>query len=358
MDIFIWILIVVCLWGVKFSITGHSDYISRSQTDSIKGIFAIIILYSHMRGYFESEVPYSIGYNSVLDFLGQLMVVMFLLYSGYGVMEALKRNPQKYRDTFLSHRIGKVWLMFAIAVALYLTLNVMLSIKHEPIKYFTCWIGWDDIGNSNWFVFDILALYIITYITLIFFVNTLCADRTKGFIIMIYVLTFIVLFVLKISGKGSWWYDTVLAYPTGMLYAAYKNKIEHMVQGRRYWVVVSALAILFLFCRFKSYAIVAYFDNTLSRQIYFIIFVFTSSIFAVLVVLLTMKIKIDNQVLRWLGTNAFAIYILQRLLMILGTHLGWNTNAILFACFVVPTTLLISAIYTAVTNKLNKKLFR
>ena len=167
MDIFLIILIVMCLWGVKVSSTGHADYISRSQTDSIKGIFAIIILFSHMRGYFVGNVPHSQGYNLMLNCLGQLMVVMFLLYSGYGIMEALKRNRKKYLDTFLTHRLGKVWFMFAIALVLFVILNAILGIKHEPIRYLTSIIAWDDIGNSNWFVFDILALYIITYIALI-----------------------------------------------------------------------------------------------------------------------------------------------------------------------------------------------
>lgn len=90
----------------------------------------------------------------------------------------------------------------------------------------------------------------------------------------------------------------------------------------------------------------------------FAVAVFVSSIFAMLVLLLTMKIKLDNPALRWLGVNAFAIYILQRLAMILGQHFGWNKNAVLFACFVIPATLLISAIYTAGTNRLNRKLFR
>ena len=167
MDIFLIILIVICLWGVKFSVSGHQDYISRSQTDSIKGIFAIIILFSHMRGYFVSEAPHSRYYNLLINCLGQLMVVMFLLYSGYGIMEALKRNRKKYLETFLTHRLGKVWLMFAIALALFMFLNVLLGIKHEPLRYLTSLIAWDDIGNSNWFVFDILVLYLLTYVALI-----------------------------------------------------------------------------------------------------------------------------------------------------------------------------------------------
>lgn len=83
----------------------------------------------------------------------------------------------------------------------------------------------------------------------------------------------------------------------------------------------------------------------------------TSSVFALLVVLLTMKIKVDNKVLRWLGINAFSIYILQRLAMIVGTHLGLNQKGLIYAAFVIPVTLLLASIFTAVTGRINRKLF-
>lgn len=51
MDILVIALAAVALWGVSFSLRGHEDYLSRESTGSVKGIFAVIILYSHMRGY-------------------------------------------------------------------------------------------------------------------------------------------------------------------------------------------------------------------------------------------------------------------------------------------------------------------
>lgn len=50
MIILLAILAVICLYQMKLS-SFHDDYISKSSADSIKGIFTIIILYSHMKGY-------------------------------------------------------------------------------------------------------------------------------------------------------------------------------------------------------------------------------------------------------------------------------------------------------------------
>lgn len=57
------ILAVVCFYGIRVSPGGHDDYMSRAQTDSIKGIFAIIILYSHMRGYLPPPQVVMINYT-------------------------------------------------------------------------------------------------------------------------------------------------------------------------------------------------------------------------------------------------------------------------------------------------------
>lgn len=357
MDILIILLLLICLWRCKFSFSGHPDYISRTQTDSIKGIFAIIILYSHMRGYLDgSEAVWSRGiYDLVISILGQSMVVMFLLYSGYGIMEALKRDRQKYTDTFVKRRLLKTWFVFAIAVSMFFALNAILGITRDPINYITCWIGYGSIGNSNWFVFDILMLYVLTYFGLL--VARWWNFTNKKIVLTIYIYTFIFLGMLIAAGKEAYWYDTVLAYPTGMLYSLYKEKIERAVEGWRWIAATAILFLAFFFCRLKAESLI----NELSGPLYTVAILFltisTTIVFALFLVLLTMKLKIDNKVLRWLGTNAFAIYILQRLAMILGEYLEWNNRDMIFAAFVIPATLIIAAIFTAATNKINKRLF-
>ena len=135
MDLLILLLLLVTLYGAKVSFKGHEDYISRWQTDSIKGIFAVIILFSHMRNYLPEPGEHDRIYYAVLDAIGQLMVVMFMLYSGYGVMESLKRDRRKYLSNFLTHRLLKVWLMFAIAVFLFLILDLAIGADYEARKY-------------------------------------------------------------------------------------------------------------------------------------------------------------------------------------------------------------------------------
>lgn len=352
MDVLVIILAVVCFYGIRISFKGHNDYISRSQTDSIKGIFAVIILYSHMRGYLPPPSgDYDKLYYKSLNFLGQLMVVMFLVYSGYGIMEAIKRDRELYIKKFFTHRFVKVWLMFVIAVFGFLLLSFALDYSYPMENYFYCWIGWLDIGNSNWFVFDILVLYLITYIVL--YISSKKDFNLKISVLIIYAMTFIMVVVMRKIGKAWLWYDTILAYPLGMLYSLLKNKIDFSLKSWRWIVVLFVLFILFGMQRYGYMNRVLYFSGSLqvlSR-------VFHSSVFALIVILLTMKVKIDNKCLRWLGKQAFSIYILQRIAMIFGSHIGLNESGLAFATFVIPVTLLIATVYTAMTDRINKCLF-
>lgn len=360
MDILIILLLLLTLWGIKLSPVCflHEDYISKDSTDSIKGIFAIIILFSHMRGYLPPPTgTYDIIYYSVLNFLGQLMVVMFLFYSGYGIMEGLKRDINRYRDTFLKRRLLKVWIMFAIAVTLYLILNPLIGCQYSVSTILFSYIGWESIGNSNWFVFDILVLYLITYASLhIAKAFDLKLNRVS---IVILVLTLCLVVIFYLSGKEAWWYDTILAFPIGLIFSSYKTKIEDNIRGWRWSVNFILIFLIFIVFKYRYQLILSNFEGSkIINGMTLLMSFFTSSVFAVFIVLFTMKVKIDNKVLRWLGVNSFAIYILQRLSMILASHLGWNNNALVFATIVIPATLLISAVFTVAINKLNTLIIR
>lgn len=84
----------MCVVGIKFSFKdGFADYCSPERTGAIKGIFVFIVVLSHARSYFPIlEAPQGAFYREFLNFFGQLMVVVFLMYSGYGVWLAIKTD--------------------------------------------------------------------------------------------------------------------------------------------------------------------------------------------------------------------------------------------------------------------------
>lgn len=82
-----------------------------------------------------------------------------------------------------------------------------------------------------------------------------------------------------------------------------------------------------------------------------------SPIFAIFIILVTIRLRLGNRVLKWLGINAFAIYILQRIPMIIASKYELHFNPVLFFAVVMPSTLIIASLFTSMITKLDKRLF-
>lgn len=296
------ILLLVCFNGIRFGKShAFEGYISKDRTNAIKGIFILLVFLSHIKvyiinaGYEFKEIGDSVFF-SIIRHIGQLMVVMFLFYSGYGVMESIRRKGLDYMKAMPKHRILNTLLNFDVAVCVFLIVDLLIGKEISVCQLLLSLVTWDDIGNSNWYIFAILLCYLVTYIA---------ARITKDEKIILRV-AFFTLTIVAIGlhfVKESWWYNTLWAYPTGIYYSCYKEKIETFVTSKYLWSV-SILFVAFCLVYIMPYEAAGFRTNILSV------------LFALLVVMLTMRVKIYNSYLRWCGEKLFPLYIYQRVPMI------------------------------------------
>ena len=322
MVVLFWVLILVVFPKAKINLSAYNEnYLDREQTTAIRGIFAVLILFSHLRSYIDlSTTRCDILFDSIMTSLGQLIVVMFLFYSGYGIFCSYVKKSN-YTKGFPKNRIVKTLLHYDLAVFLFLILDFALGIKYESIDYVFCWIGWRTIGHSKWFVFDILALYIVTWIAFMLIDIVKLKNREKWLIGMTFtgaVLLIAFLYVAKMD-DGSFWYDTIMVYPVGMLFANYKNRIDQFLKTRKLFAWGGIIAGLI-----AMYAIFA-------RVSLSFVYNICACCFALIIVLLTMKIRVVNPMLLKLGQISFSIYIIQRWPMILMSYFGLNQHRYVFA---------------------------
>ena len=96
MIVFIAVLAVICVWGIQLKPAGGqeyiTDYMSVDKTMAIKGIFILIVFVSHFNSYADFTSAADIKYFQEFSKIGQRMVTLFLFYSGYGVMESVKKK--------------------------------------------------------------------------------------------------------------------------------------------------------------------------------------------------------------------------------------------------------------------------
>lgn len=136
------------------------DYLGRTQTDAIKGIFILLVVFSHFMGYVRQAGGHALNMP-----LGQMIVTCFLFYSGYGVMEAIKRQGRAYIKTIPKRRILTTLLNFDIAVLAFIAVDLLLGRALTWQQCLLSFVCWDSVGNSNWYIFAILLCYAVTFFT-------------------------------------------------------------------------------------------------------------------------------------------------------------------------------------------------
>ncbi len=319
----------------------HSDYMGKDQTAAVNGLFTLLIVVSHFVTYAVLRGRADTMYIELKRFLGQLVVTPFLFYSGYGIHRSIAAKGRKYINTFPWMRFSKVLLHFDVAILLYVIVGITLLDKEFRMqKILYSLIGWESVGNSNWYIFAILSAYAATYIAFLVF-----GEKGYGGVIAVTALSFLYVGLMK-EVKDTWWYDTFFCYVAGMWYSVLKEKIDRIVQSRT-WVYCLSLCVCALAFRITH----SYRAIPLCYQLHGIFFV-------LLIAFLSMKLICRSRILIWIGQNAFWIYILQRLPMqVLKKLTDIESNTYIYFTLCLGITLLMAAGFGVLFKYVDKALF-
>jgi hypothetical protein len=180
-------------------------------------------------------------------------------------------------------------------------------------------ICWDTIGNSNWYIFDILLCYFISFTSFRFFRKKALLVSLFLFILVVCILSFV---------KQPWWSNTLFSFFAGIHFSIHKDLYLTFFR-KKYWTSLLVSAFSF---------VVLYGTTFIVPVGKIAIYNAASIVFAWLIILLTMKIRISNKIIIWLGVNLFPLYIYQRIPMIVlfeindGLFVRSNVLAYIFIC--------------------------
>ncbi len=288
------ILLILTIYGISVKMHGFIDQpFDRRVKHSINGMFIILVFCRHIFQYISPSfhtVPYLIDKaGSIIDgHLFQLLVVSFLFFSGYGLTISAERRGGCKQIPI--HRCLTVLLNFMIAVCLFAVLQLTIGSKFSLKEFLLSLICWDSLGNSNWYIFCILWCYMFSYI------SYKLSSSKATFIVIVWLLSITYILTLY-KFKGSYWYDTVLAYPTGVTFTVYRKRIMWILKER--WLQIFAL-IMVLFG--VSYYVLLRHPNALVHNA-------TSIMLCLMMIIIMMKVRIQNRYLEWMGKNLFPLYI-------------------------------------------------
>ena len=339
------IVFIIALWRIKTRRNEQErlQYMSKDSTDAIKGIFILLVFFRHANEYVkQSGFEYSSIANNLFSmtdsFLSQLMVVMFLFFSGYGIVYSIINKGDKYIRNIPRHRILNTLLNFDIAVACFIILSFITGYSVDIKTIILSFTGWENVGNSNWYIFAILVCYLSTWLAF-------APNRGNLSILTSILLNFELLIVatiaLALAGKQSHWYNTIFAYPIGMLFGLYKEQFDSLI-SRRFSVCIIGAVVCFAISTFFFFYKNLQIGEHMHAIIYGTSWVARVISFIITVLMIMAKFSIQNKVLIWLGGNLFPLYIYQRIpMIILSTYFDLNPTlfiiiSILITCALIP----------------------
>ena len=314
---------------------------SLEQTSAINGFFVMLVFLRHF-GQYISCGRYDMIFRSLDNKLGQLIVTTFLFYSGYGIMYSIV-HKMDYLKT-IPRRFLRILIQFDVAIVLFIITDLWLEKKLTISKILLAFIGWESIGNSNWYIFAVLCLYIITYIA-----GKISKNNYNLLILSVIIGCCFYTLFLYLAGKPIYYYDTIICYPAGMVYSLNFEKINIWLQKKKVNLLLNG-AGAFALC-IASHVAQKKIEN---ESIQFIFICIKNMSFAWVIVALTTFLVIANPVLSWLGKYVFEIYILQRIPM--AVFKSVIANKYLYFCICWIVTILLAIVMKKVEFFINKLL--
>lgn len=323
----------ILILNTKKRTSTEEPFFDRIVSKEIQGFLALFIIFHQtVVTLLHFEVD-DVAMKEFLHFFfyGILAVSFFFFSSGFGLVKRWMTDKD-YTKGFMKRRIFTVLVPFFICNYIYLTDALLHNIRYGShftfVEVICAFFGLFLVNNQMWFAVEIMILYVAFRIVF----GHVKKART-GILIMTGVV--LVLIAIGLSAghsdsplmsywfKGEWWYNTILMFPLGMLYAYKEERINAIIRKAYTAILLSSFALLILldYVHRGLIADQVYYSETygaryplldklkgLSAETVYEI------VFLILVVTLLSRFKLDNPILKFLGKISLETIMLNYLM--------------------------------------------
>lgn len=209
-----------------------TEIFSRSQTASINGLFVFMIFIRHFSEYIQpGQFDWILGTGQ--RYLDQLIVVSFMFFSGYTFFLQQNKNSGYIRK--LPKKILVLWLMFTVTVAAFLLMQFLRGNTYDIVTVLLSFLGVRKVGNSNWYVFAIMFLWLFSYIS--FSQKKVRPCIAMAVLTAVYMTVFSLFFI-----KDPVMYNTVIAYLYGIIFAKHEKSILAKLSNKKLRCIAAFLS--------------------------------------------------------------------------------------------------------------------
>lgn len=306
----------------------RGGYLSKDNSICLKGILAVCVLVCHLygtSGLFKGSLFGAI----ILQSLGELAVSVFFFLSGYGLMYSYKIKKDDYLKKFVRKRIIPFYIIIFYLAIVYTVFHILLNDNITIEMFVKALTFGGGIVSNGWYLQVQLLLYIIFYLICKIFKRTHVQLIIVAFIEVLYCM------IMMFFDLPAYWYQSVLTFALGTIWAAYKDKIDgYLVRaGKKSTVLLAGAGIMFIIAFLARYKI----DGVVLNKI----FSMTVNIFFVVFVMLFIYfVRINFKLTRWLGKISLEIYVVQGIFLTLyHSQFFYFENTYLYIIAVVFSTI-------------------
>lgn len=269
--------------------------ITPSETNIIKAIAIILVIFSHLRltGY--------ISLPKQLNYLGDWGVVIFLLLSGYGL--ARSYSIKGMGKEFLMRRLKKVILPYSLVTSIWILTDYFIHKQRYSLSVtVSSLVGLDftrSIDPTMWFVTFIIIWYVVFY-----FIFSLKIKNRYRFVILITVSLFFRYCesLELIKNMYIQWRFHAYAFPVGILWGLKVEKLDSIfskVDSKIMYISKYLIPLI---------VILKYINNISSPDIYFGVN-FSVAVILIIIVKDLFNIFSRSIILIKIGELSFEIYL-------------------------------------------------
>ena len=331
MDLILPFLAALGLIGIKKT-KDADDCLNIRQTRAVNGFFVVMIFIRHFFQYITPE-KHDRLMKLVNNSAGQLIVVLFLFFSGYAFVRQYNRH-ERYLER-IPKKIAALYLIFVITVLIFWAVGIICGRRYSAGTVLLAFAGVRSLGNSTWYVVAILFMWAFSYLSF--------RQSKVPALVLMTVLTAVYAVIMRVCMEEIY-YNTVIAYLLGMLYASNDIRVHRYVTGSKPYVLLltGACGVMILGAFLKRY---------------FIVYEIWVIAFCLFLLLFSIRFQVDNKALQFLSRYSLEIYLIQRVPMILlkRTPAARYTLLYFMLCFIItlPLAFVMKKIYQLINKALS-----
>ena len=336
----------------------QEEPLSLDKSKAIQGFAAVAIIVHHLA----QELAQEAGAIGFFTELGVLFVGIFFFFSGYGLYTSLK-TKENYLKGFLKKRLVTILVPFYMCILVFTAAECIRGTRFTPLQLLGVLSGWSLINQHMWYIVEIAILYLAFYI-----IYRLIKNRTAATVVMgIFVAAMMAGSLVLGHGKdmsasgwfqGEWWYNSSFLFVIGIIVSKHSEGLRRIARKAYVILLLGLAALLVLLGPQTVYMLRKYsywseipgetraiLDKLrcLSVQLPWII------CFVLFLLLVMMRVRFGNPVLKFLGTISLELYLIHNLFL-KGLHDGTIFNVRSPGMYCILTILMAIGLATVISG--------